>query len=122
MLNEQLAVRFNVSVAVQLTSVVPIGNVVPDCGVHATPTEPCPSVVDGLSKVIATPPAFVVDRAIPATQDIDGAFATGGGGGGGGGVGAVGVLLHAAPIKSETKATTIAERTAQYFTHSMNLN
>src|SRR5215213_5167539 len=89
--NEHVAVRLSESVAVQLTVVVPIGKVVPGEGSQVTLTVPCPSVAEGMSKLIASPPAFTVERARPSIQDSDGGLATGGGGGGGG-VGVVGVL------------------------------
>ena len=88
-LNEHSPVRFSESVAVQVTSVVPIGKVEPDPGAHATLTVPCPSVTGGVSKLTSKPAAFTVGARKPSPHDSDGGFATGGGGGGGG-VGAVG--------------------------------
>jgi hypothetical protein len=98
---------------VQLTSVVPIGNVVPDSGLQFTLTVPWPSVVDGLSKLIVSPPALIVAREIPSTQLIDGGLATGGGGGGGGGVGAVGVLQETL-TRTTSRVAVNPTRVAQY--------
>lgn len=93
-LNEQLPVRLSESVAVHVTSVLPIGKFCPESGEQATVTEPSPPVTAGASNVTAKPPAFTVEREMPSRQLSVGAFATGGGGGGGGGVGVTGVLLH----------------------------
>ncbi len=84
-------------------------------------TVPCPSVTGGVSKLIARPAALIVDREMPSTHASVGGFATGGGGGGGG-VGAVGDLLQAAASAMAMTAAAKPERTAQYFTNSMDMN
>jgi hypothetical protein len=111
-LKEQLAERFSVSVAVQLTSLVPIGKVVPDSGLQVTLTVPSPSCVDGFSKLTASPPALVVARESPSTQLIDGGFATTGGGGGGG-VGVVGLLLQETLTRTTSRVVVSPARVAQ---------
>ena len=102
-LNVQLPVRLSVSVAVHLTSVLPMGNVSPDCGEHETLTDPWPPVGAGVSKLTAMPVALTVARDTPSTHDSDGGSATGGGGGC---VGVVGVLLHDAARTSAALAET----------------
>jgi hypothetical protein len=114
--NAHEAVRFNVSVAVQLTSVVPIGKFSPEDGEHVTLTDPWPPVAGGASKLTAIPAGFTVDREIPSPHDKDGGSATGGGGGGG--VGEVG-LLHAEP---STTVSAVATHITQDFTDLIYLN
>ncbi len=89
--NTHDAERFNASVAVHDTSLVPTANVDPDGGEQATLTGDCPPSADGTVYEIVLDVA-VVEEAIDAGHDSVGAA---GGGGvtttGGGGVGAVGV-------------------------------
>jgi hypothetical protein len=119
--NEHVPVRLSESVAVQVTSVEPIGKLEPEPGEHVTLTVPWPPVTGGASKSSVIPAALVVEREMASTHAKVGGFATGGGGGGGG-VGAVGVLLQ--PATSPRLMTTAAkpDRTAQYFTKPINNN
>jgi hypothetical protein len=119
-LKEQVAVRFNESVAVQLTVVVPIGKLAPDPGEQLTLTGLCPPDAGGASKSSVIPAALTVEREMPSTHASVGGAATGGGGGTG--VGAVGVLLHAAVIATTIVATAKPERIAQDVTNLMDMN
>src|SRR6187402_1739168 len=59
-LKVHVPVRFSASVAVQVTSVAPIGNVAPDCGEHDTVTEPWPPLIGGVSKLTLVPLVLTV--------------------------------------------------------------
>lgn len=118
--NEHVPVRLSESVAVQVTSVEPIGKLEPEPGEHVTLTVPSPPVTGGASKSSVMPAALVVEREIASTHSNDGGLATGGGGAGGG-VGAVGELHPETSAKVMTAAARL-ERTAQYFTKPMNIN
>jgi len=97
---------------------MPIGKVSPEDGEQVTLTEPWPPVTGGVSKLTAMPLALTVAREMPSIQDSEGGSAIGGGGGGGG-VGAVGVLLQAAPSAS---VSAIAAPITQDFTIPIYLN
>jgi len=119
--NEHVPVRLSESVAVQETSVEPIGKLEPEPGEHVTLTVPCPPVTGGASKSSVMPAALAVAREMASTHANVGAAVTGGGGGGGG-VGAVGVLLQAATSPMLMITTAKPERTAQYFKKPINNN
>lgn len=101
--NEHELERLSASVAVHNTVVVPIGNVDPEVGAHATTTGVCPSTADGVVNVTVVPPADVVlVMTAGGHVNVGGSGTVGGGGVGAGGgwgtgLGAVG-RLHAPAI------------------------
>jgi hypothetical protein len=107
-LNSHVACRFSPSVAVQLTVVCPIGNVVPDPGEQLTFTGLWPSRASGVGYDSAMPSGLIVLRVMPSSHDSVGAAGGGGGGGGGGGDGALG-LLQPDPIAA-TKSVQNSKR------------
>src|SRR5688572_7094794 len=90
-------VRLNESVATHSACVTPTGNLVPEGGVQATDTAPCPFRLSGSAYVTAAPALVSAETVTGPGQVSSGASATGGGGTG---VGALGVLLQPAQHSS----------------------
>jgi hypothetical protein len=96
-------VRLNESVAIHSACVTPTGNVLPEAGLQATDTVPCPFRLSGTSYETAAPTLVTAVTVTAAGQVTSGGSATTGGGGAG--VGALGVLLHPAPQTSASIVT-----------------
>jgi len=76
------ALRLIASVAVQLTVVVPMGNVDPDAGVHATDTGGVPPVGVGAANVTGSDVDPTGTVAVVLAGHVTDSCCTGGGGGG----------------------------------------
>jgi len=98
-------VRLNESVAIHSACVTPTGNVVPEAGVQATDTAPCPFRLSGTAYETAAPTLVMAEIVTGAGQVSSGGSVGSVTATGDGGVGALGVPVHPA---QQSSASSVA--------------